>query len=132
MQISHRIQAQTKISPPQFHLLVNYHLPSPFWEKNEFIETALIFKMTDDAISFLGRRNATQIKTLRHWKRLFPLSFFCGLFFLENIFLLIGSLMNSSERELKLSNHSPFCNHFSVSRIFQRTERERLFKYFSQ
>ena len=28
---------------------------------------AYIFKVTENAISFLGRRNATQIKTPRHW-----------------------------------------------------------------
>ena len=50
----------------RFHLLVNSHFPSPFWEKNEFNKITLIFKMTKDAISFLGHRNTTRNKTPSH------------------------------------------------------------------
>ena len=44
---------------------MNSYFPSPFWEKSEINEA--IFKMTEDAISFLGRENKTQIKPPRNW-----------------------------------------------------------------
>ena len=96
---------------------------------------AHIFKVTENAISFLGRRNATQIKSPRHWTRndsLIYLSFVDN-FFLDNIFLIMGSLMNACERELKLSNNDnenisgkcnltlSFCNHFWINRMFEVT-----------
>ena len=34
-------------------VVLNSYFPSPFWEKNEFNEITLIFKMIKDAISFL-------------------------------------------------------------------------------
>ena len=60
------VNYDTCMALARFHLLVNSHFPSPFWEKNEFNEIMLIFKMTKDAISFLGHRNTTQFKTPCH------------------------------------------------------------------
>ena len=61
-----KVSYDTCLTLARFHLLVNSHFPSPFWEKNEFNEITLIFKMTKDGISFLGHRNTTQIKTPSH------------------------------------------------------------------
>ena len=61
------VNYDTCLALARFHLLVNAHFPSPFLQKNEFNEITLIFKMTKDAISFLGHRNTTQIKTRCHW-----------------------------------------------------------------
>ena len=46
----------------------NSYFPSPFWETNEFNEIMQIFKMTEDAFSFLGHEilNNTQMKTPRN------------------------------------------------------------------
>ena len=105
-----------------------------FWKKNEFNESTVIFKVTEDTIYFLGRGNSSQIKSPRHWKRFIHLYFFCGLF-LDSIFLIMGSLMNACEGELKLSNHYndnvdvsgkcnvtlSFCKHFWVTTMSEVT-----------
>ena len=46
---------------------VKSYLPSLFWQKREINEVTLIFKMTEDAFSFLGRESKTQIKPPRNW-----------------------------------------------------------------
>ena len=48
-----------------------------------------------------------QLKSKLHVTELefIHLSFFCGLLFFDNIFSIIGSLINAYARELKLSNH---------------------------
>ena len=76
-------------------LLLSIVLLSLFWKKNEFKRITLIFKVTEDTISLLGRGNSTQIKTPRHWKKIIHPSLFCGLFFQITFFLIIGSLMNA-------------------------------------
>ena len=114
-------------------LLLTSELLSLFWEKNEsFKVITLSFKVTEDDIFFLGRRNSTQIRLHATGTDLFIYLSFED-YFLDNIFLIIWSLMNACERELKLSNHDnekfsgkcsltlSFCNHFWVSRIFQVT-----------
>ena len=104
------------MTPVSVLLLLTSDLLSLFWEKNEFKEITLIFKVSEDAISFLGHGNSAQVKTLRHWKRFIHLSFSCWLF-LDNIFLRIGSLMTACGTELiKLTNYynenvSGKCNH---------------------
>ena len=134
MQITHRIQAPPQISPPQFHLLVNSYFPSPFWKRNEFNEISLIsLKLRTMPFPLLVAE--MQLKSKLHvieLEKIYSSIFLLWTIFLGNIFLIIGSLMNAYERELKLSNHdnenasaenviSPFCNHFWVSRMFQVT-----------
>ena len=67
-----------------------------------------------------------QLKSKLHvikLEKIYSSIFLLWTIFLGNIFLIIGSLMNAYERELKLSNHdnmnapaenviSSFCNHF--------------------
>ena len=62
--------------------------------------------MTENAISFLGRK--MQLKSKLHvleLENIYSSIFLLWPIFLDNIFLIIGSLMNAYERELKLSNH---------------------------
>ena len=72
--------------------------------------------MTENAISFLGHGNATQIKLhVIELEKIYSSSFLLWIIFLDNLFLILGSLMNANERELKLSNHdnenvSGICN----------------------
>ena len=60
------INHDTCVALAGFHSPVNSYLPSPFWEKSEINES--IFKMTEDAISFLRCENKTQIKPPCNWQ----------------------------------------------------------------
>ena len=134
MQITHRIQASSQISPPQFHLLVNFYFPSPFWKRNEFNEISLI-SLTWRRTPFPLLVAEMQFKSKLHvieLEKIYSSIFLLWTIFLDNFFSIIGSLMNAYEREPKLSNHdnenasgenviSPFCNPFWVSRMFQVT-----------
>ena len=114
-------------------VVLNSYFPSPFWEKNEFNEITLIFKMIKDAISFLVKwymkcfiywtadlkssyflswtlkykSNLNSMSWLNwiKWKYLFIFPSFADYFFLHKVFLKTGSLMNACESVLKLSNH---------------------------
>ena len=59
----------TCVALARLHSPMNSYFLSPFWGTNEFNEITLIFKMTENAISFLGRQNLnkTHIKTPRIW-----------------------------------------------------------------
>ena len=61
------VNYDTCLALARFHLLVNAHFPSPFWKKKWIQLNYAYLKMTKDAISFLGHRNTTQIKTPCHW-----------------------------------------------------------------
>ena len=43
------------------------HLYSDSWEENEFKEIAIIFKMTEDAVSFFEVGSKIEIRSLRNW-----------------------------------------------------------------
>ena len=73
----------------RFHLLVNAHFPSPFWEKNEINEITLSFKWQRTPFPFLDTEIQLKLKLhvieLDKMKRSIHSSVFCGLLFWDNI-----------------------------------------------
>ena len=88
-------------------LLLTSELLPLFWEKNEFKEITLTslkwrrtpFPFLDAEMQLRLKLHVIELETIHSY------IFLLWTIFLDNIFLIIGSLMNACERELKLSNH---------------------------